>query len=266
MVRSRWIVGWFGIACGTEEVSQPNEYGPLTNADSGSMDDSAEGGTSDSGNGGTDSGHVDTGEAESLAGTWGELSGDCDAMDAAIWASEAPALFKNVVDFGDQAFQTDLLSAGGLEVYESGNLGGSSLHSEVLSFEVLNRCEDAGLIKTEGQIGYLDDGGKKADLLLEIDDQLVGVSVTRAYHYPPDEPYTVEEGLSLLDDKLGDVLLSTANVDPTDAWSRSMLHVIAYDAVAADAIEVAHAQLSPDVRDSTLLVITTTDGRDEIVY
>ena len=32
--------------------------------------------------------------------------------------------------------------------------------SEVLSFEVLNRCEAAGLIKTEAEIDYLDDGVK----------------------------------------------------------------------------------------------------------
>ena len=131
---------------------------------------------------------------------------------------------------------------------------------------ILARCEGAGLLKTEGEIVYLDDGGKKTDLLVEIDEQRVGVSVTRAYHYPPDEPYTLEEGLSLLEDKLADVLLSAANVDPADAWSRSMLHVIAYDSVAADAIEAAHGKLSTDVRDSTLLVVTVTDGNDEIVY
>lgn len=230
------------------------------------MGDTDDDDPSDSGSQVEDSGIIDTGSAVPTTGSWGELSGDCDVMTAKTWASSKPVRFRNTVDFGEQTFQTDLLSADGLEVYESGNLGGSSLHSEVLSFEVLNRCEAAGLIKTEAEIDYLDDGGKKTDLLLQIDDQRVGVSVTRAYHYPPDEPYTVEEGLSLLTDKLGDVLLSADNADPVDAWSRSLLHVIAYDAVAADAIETAHSQLSSDVRDSTLLVITITDGSDEIVY
>jgi hypothetical protein len=62
------------------------------------------------------------------------------------------------------------------------------------------------------------------------------------------------------------VLLSADNVDLSDAWTRSMLHVIAYDSIAADAIETAHEQLSPDVRDSTLIIVTVTDGADDIVY
>ena len=265
MLGLRWIGGVLVLACGVDDAPVANDSGPSTISDTGLIDDPSDGDTSDSGIDLDDSGEIDTGD-KPVTGSWGELSGDCDALDATVWASADPALFRNSVDFGEQEFQTDLLSSGGLDVYESGNLGGSSLHSEVLSFEVLNRCESAGLIKTEGEIEYLDEGGKKTDLLLQIDDQRVGVSVTRAYHYPPEEPYTVDEGLSLLEDKLNDVLLSADNADPTDAWSRSMLHVIAYDAVAAEAIQVAHTQLSSDVRDSTLLVITTTDGRDEIVY
>jgi hypothetical protein len=214
-----------------------------------------------------DSGEEDSGQdSGTTTGEWGDLSGDCGVLDVEEWESDAPVLFRNLVDFGDQEFDTALLSSGGIEIYEEGNLGGSSLHSEILAFEMLGRCEEAQLLKTEGEILYTDEGGKKTDLLVEIDGLSVGVSVTRAYHYPPDEPYTLKEGLTLLEDKLSDVLLSATNAAAEDSWARSMLHVIAVDATAADAIQAAHDQLEADVRDSTLLIVTVTDGNDDIVY
>jgi hypothetical protein len=236
-------------------------------ADSGVGQFAQDTGSGDTGSGDTGSGDTGSGDTdESPVGSWGELSGDCGVLDAEEWDSTEPVIFRNIVDLGEQEFSEDLLSEGGLQIYEAGNLGGSSLHSEILSYEVLARCEGAQLQKTEGEIVYQDEAGKKTDLLVEIDAHRVGVSVTRAYHYPPDEAYTVEEGLSLLEDKLEDVLLSADNVDLSDAWTRSMLHVIAYDSIAADAIETAHEQLSPDVRDSTLIIVTVTDGEDDIVY
>jgi hypothetical protein len=51
--------------------------------------------------------------------------------------------------------------------------------SEVFAFEWLARCEAATLIKTETEIVY-DVVGKKADILVEIDERKVGVSASPA--------------------------------------------------------------------------------------
>ncbi len=204
----------------------------------------------------------DSGEA--IEWGLGELSGDCGVLDEEVWGSAEPALYRNAADLA--GWDEALLSEGGAEILAEGNLGGSSLESEILAFEVLHACEGASLTKTEGEIAYQDDGGKKTDLLVEIDALQVGVSVTRAFHWPPEDPYTEAEAASLLEDKLGDVLLSAANVDTSDAWVRSMLHVIAYDSQHGNEVESAWATLDPEVRAATLVVLTTTDGDDAVIY
>ncbi|PIE19604.1 MAG: hypothetical protein CSA65_01675 [Proteobacteria bacterium] len=198
---------------------------------------------------------------------FGALMGDCGVLDDTEWsAASSPFYFRNAIDFGAAAFDETKLSAGGQKVFTDGNLGGNSLHSEVFSYEVLYRCELATLLKTEKDITYLDDGGKKTDLLVEIDGRKVGVSVTRAFHYPPGQPYTEAEARTLLEKKLPDVLASAANAKAEDAWERSMLHVIAADAQHADVVKTAYDQLDPQVRANTLLLVTVTDGKDDYIY
>ena len=197
---------------------------------------------------------------------FGEITGDCGVLDDEEWGDTSPFLFRNAVDFGSEEFDEELLSEGGQQIIEDDNLGGSSIHSEAIAFDMLYRCELADLLKTEAEILYLDDGGKKTDELVEIDTYRIGVSVTRAFHWPPENPYTVEEAQELLEDKLGDVLLSFDNADPADAWVRSILHVVAYDASYADSVETAYAQVDPATQADTIVVVTVTDGEDEFIY
>ena len=206
----------------------------------------------------------DTSPAVPLAG-FGDITGDCGVIDDELDSIE-PSYFSNVVDFGATVYADELLSAGGQEVIADGNLGGSSLHSEAISYDVLYRCELATLIKTEGEIDYLDVGGKKTDLLVEIDGERVGVSVTRAYGWPPEDPYTVEQARYLLEGKLADVLLSSANVSPADAWVKQILHVVAYTPQHAESMQAAWAQVDAAVRADTLLVVTATEGADGFIY
>jgi len=213
-----------------------------------------------------DSGLVDDDDSAADEDHYGNLSGDCGVLDSTELSSGLSRLFRNAIDFGDTPFSEDLLGEGAQEVIDDGNLGGSSLHSEALAFEVLERCESALLLKTEAEIDYLDDGGKKTDLLVEIAGERLGVSVTRAFHFPPGEPYTEAEATVLLDDKLSDVLLSSANAVELDAWDRSVLHVIAYDGSHGDTIELVFAALAPAVTADTLLLVTVTDGDDEYLY
>ncbi len=201
-----------------------------------------------------------------LAGV-GTLSGQCGVLDEAVWADDGPALFRNALDFGaGYSFDPDDLSAGGQEIDADGNLGGSSLHSEIFAFEVLRRCELAELLKTEVEIVYLDPGGKKTDLLLTIDGRRVGVSVTRAVGFPRDAPYPPAEASALLEKKLADLPRSAANAAAADRWQRSLLAVLAYGPEHADALQQAFAALDPAVRGDALVVITVTDGDDEFIY
>ena len=200
---------------------------------------------------------------------WGTITGQCGELDDDEWTSTSPFDFTNHIDFGTVGFVYEDLSPGGQTIFDDDNLGGSSIHSEIIAYETLYRCELAELLKTERFIEYLDVNGKKTDILVRIDERKVGVSVVRAFHYPPTEPYPLEDAVTKLRQKLSEVLLSAANADPADAWERSMLHVVAYNDQSADAFAVALDQLEadePEVVDETIVLITVTDGEDAFAY
>lgn len=194
------------------------------------------------------------------------ISGACGVVDAMQIESPDPIVYRDTIDFGVDVYDRSKLSPGGQYMFDQGNLGGSSLESEIMSYEVLYRCEMAKLLKTEGQIIYTDPMGKKTDILVDIDMFNVGVSVTRAYVFPPGTPYTQQIAYDLLLKKLTDIQASSANVDPADAWPKQILHVLAYTTAYADTMEAAYKILDPSVRADTILWLTVTEGSDEFIY
>lgn len=197
---------------------------------------------------------------------FGMISGACGVIDAMQVESPDPIVYRDTIDFGMDVYDRSKLSPGGQYIFDQGNLGGSSLESEIMSYEVLYRCELAKLLKTEAEVIYTDPGGKKTDLLVDIDMFKLGVSVTRAYVFPPGTPYTQQMAYDLLNKKLSDILLSTANVTPADAWPKQILHVLAYTPAHADTMEAAYATIDPAVRANTILWLTVTEGSDEFIY
>ncbi len=239
---------------------------PASTSTTSPVDDDSTGSTSTTGDttGSTDS----TGSGESSGGDdgLGMLSGQCGLVDAMELRSPAPNTIENAIDFRRLGFDYDQLTPGGQAVFDAGNLGGSSLHSEVIAFEVLARCEGASLLATEAEIQYIDPMGTKTDLRVEIDGIPVGVSVTRAVGFPPEDPYTPMQATTLLSDKLEDVNASTLNVAPGDAWAKQILHVIAYADMHAQSIFEAYAALPLELTADTILMVTVTHGDDEFVY
>lgn len=289
-VRVALCAGWLG-ACttsGGDPTPSTTSDGTATTAATGSTTAASSGGTTAATGLGTDTtaavttgatgsstGAADTGSSTGATGSTdttggdsglGMLSGECGAVGAAELRSAQPFTFENAVDFRGVGFDYDQLTPGGQTVFDAGNLGGSSIHSEVIAFEVLARCEGATLLATEAEIQYVDPMGTKTDLRVEIDGLPVGVSVTRAVGFPPDDPYTEAQASTLLEDKLGDVLASTANVAPRDAWTKQILHVIAYADMHAQSLSAAYAALPPEVTADTILLVTVTHGDDLFIY
>jgi hypothetical protein len=202
-----------------------------------------------------------------LAG-FGDIRGMCDVLNAAALDGDAPLLVQNRIDFTDRPYTDDdlaALTAGGREIYLDGNAGGSSIYSEMFAFEVLHRCELAELLATETEIHY-DIAGPITDFLVLIDDRKIGVSVTRAFIFPPTEPYTPTEAQALLEEKLADVLESTANVSAADAWVKQILHVVAYADMHAESIVAAYNAIDPALRSDTIIWVTISDGDDAFLY
>ena len=128
------------------------------------------------------------------------------------------------------------------------------------------RCEAALLLKTETEILYEDPAGKKTDLLVMVGESKLGISVTRAVGFPREDPYTVERAQDLLEQKLGGVVSSSANVSEEDAWSKQILHIVAYADEHALSLETAYALLSDEIRSNTLVWVTVSHGDDEFLY
>jgi hypothetical protein len=210
---------------------------------------------------------ADSGPGQSDGGQeFGAISGQCGVLDDEI-GSAAPARLVSRFAFDHLYTEADLdlLTAGGREIIADGNAGGSSLLSEVFAFELLSRCELAALLKTETEIVY-DVEGKKTDLLVDIDGAKIGVSVTRAVAFPFDAPYTEAQAEALLDDKLSDILQSTANVSAGDRWTKQILAVLAYGPGHADSLAAAYATLDPGVLADSVVWVIVTDGADDFIY
>jgi len=200
---------------------------------------------------------------------FGTIVGECgliaDELDALT-----PSLFVLHFDFRDDPYDDPedlpLLSEGAQTILTQPNAGGSSTISEAFAFEILARCEGALLLETENDIDYDPVDSKKTDIAVEIDSLRVGVSVTRAVGFPPEDPYTVDQAQALLDDKLADILISSANVVPEQAWVKQVLVVMAYADMHAASLEAALAEIDAMTQADTIVYMVVTDGIDTPVY
>ena len=263
----------------TDKTDDPHAGSDASDAteagDTGTTDSTgSDGSDRDAGDGSNDgseladgAGDADDGETSAAAG-FGAISGMCGVLDDELTSPQAH-LVSNHIDFGMDPYDMsdrDRLTMGGREVLDDGNAGGSSVLSEVFAYEVLHRCEMAGLQKTETEIVYEDPMGKKTDLLVAIDGSTIGVSVTRAVAWPHDEPYPTSEAKSLLEDKLTDIDASTANVAAEDAWQKQILHIIAYGDRHAESVREAWGQIDASTKGDTIGVVTVSDGMDGFLY
>lgn len=94
---------------------------------------------------------------------------------------DAPALVLQRVSF--RSIDMAALSRGAIEIFNVPNAGGTSVYSEMLSFEVLKRCFEVELRHTEMQLQYFPIGSKKTDYSCIAGNIPLGVSVVRIYPY-----------------------------------------------------------------------------------
>lgn len=193
------------------------------------------------------------------------LAGSCGELDTEL-TDASPHLFTTRVGVTECDYVAAGLSAGGLEILQDDNLGGSSLYSEILVHELAYECDDALLLKTEGEIVYDDANGKKTDLLLEIEGTKIGVSVTRAIVYPPGTPLDPLTAETLLEDKLQDVILSSANVSAEDQWAKQILVIEMPDAASLSLMVDTYATTDEALKADTIVWMVDTDGEDDFLY
>ena len=158
-------------------------------------------------------------------------------------------------------FSKMILSSGALRMKALPNAGGSSLKSEVLSYELLKRCYGAELRHTEMEVQYFPSGGPIIDYTCKMFDKNVAVSVTRAMKFYG--RFTEEDATHLLVKKLSGVVASTRNA--MEKWEKQMLHVWTGSFRAAMQIAEAYFHLrSDELKRNTLVLITVASSAKDI--
>ncbi|KAL8590065.1 hypothetical protein ACOMHN_034296 [Nucella lapillus] len=144
-------------------------------------------------------------------------------------------------------------SVGGYRLLTLPNAGGSSELSEALSFELLQRCFRATLVKTEMEIEYFPQGGSMTDYVCALCGSDVAVSVTRAMKYRG--AYTEEDAEKLLHKKLKGVVQSNHNA--VTKWNKQILHIWAATSQVANTVTAVFQRMDPKVKANTVVLITT---------
>lgn len=265
----------FALACGDDDLGF--DAGRDASADAGfdigladagvdafdaGLDSGFDAGADASFDGGLDA--ADVGAEEGF----GAIAGPCGLLRPEL-TSDSPSFFVTHLDFMMDAFddpgERGLLTPGAIEILEEGTAGGSSGVSEAFAFEVLARCERAALLASETEVVYEPITSKKTDMVVEIDGMTVGVSVARAFFFPPTDPYPRSEADRVIGGKLDDILVSTANVT-SHSWDKQILVIIAYADMHADVVRDAWDAFDAARRADTIVYVVVTDGDDEPLY
>jgi len=156
--------------------------------------------------------------------------------------------------------QRDLLkmkfSEGCVKMISLPNAGGSSMISEILSFEFLQAFCKAQLCKTEMEIRYYPHGSKITDYSVMIDDEIFGISVTRAFDFRGSENYTEKAAKHLLKKKLNGIYWSSKNVVQEHKWKKQILHTFCPDNHSARIVKRAYRAMKGEERGNSILLIT----------
>jgi len=178
--------------------------------------------------------------------------------------SGASSYVENTLDFGSDPYDASDFSR--LTSAAQDVLTAEDDLPAALSVELLVRAESASLLNTESAISYIDAGGKRTSYSVSIDGATIGVLVTRAVHYPPNEPMPLANAILLLEHKLQDVVDSTENVSAENAWTKQILHVFSYSPETTATLIQALGSISAELQSNTIIMITRTDGDDVFLY
>lgn len=154
------------------------------------------------------------------------------------------------------------LSNDAVKIRDVPNAGGSSVISEFMSFEVLQKCFKARLLKTEMKVSYFPEGGSITDYVCEMFDTKVGVSVTRAMKYRGD--FADEDAEHLLNKKLRGVVQSSKN--SLEKWQKQVLHIWSANNNITNTLIKVYANLSHDVISNTVVLVTTTNKSSNFIF
>ena len=158
------------------------------------------------------------------------------------------------------------LSPDGYKILTTPNAGGSSIESEVMSFELMRLIFGAKLFRTEMEIEYFPMGGSITDYSMRIGSLNVGVSVTRAMKFQKrgGEVFDQEDAEKLLMKKLSGCVNAKRNT--TESWDLCVLHIWMEKSYMYQVLMSVYHRLSLKVRSNTIVICTLAENIDWLFY
>jgi len=173
--------------------------------------------------------------------------------------TENTLVIKNTFDSMVDQTSNFNLSADAKRILTTQNAGGSSEFSEALSIELMKVLFKAHLRHTEMELKYWPLGSKITDYSMVVNDQVFGVSVTRAMKYKG--IFEVQDAIKLLNKKLYGVIASSKAVIPEQRWDKQVLHIWAQHDYIYEVLCDAYENFIDDqLKSNTLVVITVAEN------
>jgi len=172
-----------------------------------------------------------------------------------------------VKDHGARFRRSLSLQGDARRVASEPNAGGTSIVSETLSMEHLQRRFHATNVVTEMEVKYWSPLWKKVDFLVTIAGSRIGVSVSRAMGFPSPNDFDFDEAKRLIWKKMHGLIIARQGIDEDMSYDRSILHIFCQTPSIATMLQLAfHQHLCDFVGDDTGIVVllTVADGAPEI--
>jgi len=170
-------------------------------------------------------------------------------------------LFQSETNFYDLT-----LSPGGYKILTTPNAGGSSIESEVMSFELMRLIFGAKLFRTEMEIEYFPIGGSITDYSVRIGPLSVSVSVTRAMKFRKknDNVFTNADAERLLMKKLSGCVNAKRNT--LEKWDVCVLHVWVEKPYMCGVLMSVYQQLDLKIKSNTVVICTVAENANWLFY
>ncbi|THD21237.1 hypothetical protein D915_007895 [Fasciola hepatica] len=178
---------------------------------------------------------------------------------------------------GQLTFRDLHFSKQALRMLNTPNAGGSSILSEVLSFEVLSRYLRAELYKMETEIQYFPKGGPMTDYVISVPRwsknprtrtlMRIAVSVVRLMT-GPGQIYTLSDAERILHKKLRGIIQS--NKTCQECWHQQLLHAwspsINNTKLFKKAVHRLSRNSNADLLNNVIIIVSTAPRFPEIFY
>ena len=156
------------------------------------------------------------------------------------------------------------ISIDAAKVLDNPNAGGNSILSEVLACDILYRLHGAKNVHTEMEVNYIYSNWKICDFTMEIYDNRVGISVTRAMNYKDPSEYKLENADTLLRKKLYGLILTRDNATYIDTFYTSILFIWCQTTRIAELLCEAYNALDESLTPPELIIYCVVSDVKEI--